>query len=85
MSEQHDTIDALMAENRTFPPPDWFKDEALVVGQQVHFDGLIDGGHFFLELLDLALQRSLDDDTAVGLLAIAFGLQRIEQILAAAH
>ena len=32
MSEQHDTIDALMAENRTFPPPDWFKDEALVVG-----------------------------------------------------
>ena len=32
MSEQHDTIDALMAENRRFPPPDSFKDEALVVG-----------------------------------------------------
>ena len=32
MSEQHDTIDALMAENRTFPPPDSFKAQALVVG-----------------------------------------------------
>jgi acetyl-CoA synthetase len=32
MSEQHDTIDALMAENRTFPPADSFKSEALVVG-----------------------------------------------------
>ena len=29
---QHDTIDALMAENRRFPPSEEFKDEALVVG-----------------------------------------------------
>ena len=28
----HDTIDALMAENRTFPPSEGFKDNALVTG-----------------------------------------------------
>ena len=40
MSEQHDTIDALMAENRTFPPPESFKAEALVVGTFLYDEGL---------------------------------------------
>ena len=40
MSEQHDTIDALMAENRTFPPPDSFKAQALVVGTFLYDEGL---------------------------------------------
>jgi acetyl-CoA synthetase len=47
MSDEHDTIDALMAENRTFPPPDWFKDEALVVGTFLYDDAARDDEGFW--------------------------------------
>jgi acetyl-CoA synthetase len=45
--DQHDTIDALMAENRRFPPPDWFKDEALVVGTFLYDEAAEDDESFW--------------------------------------
>ena len=47
MSEQHDTIDALMAENRTFPPADSFKSEALVVGTFLYDEAAEDDEGFW--------------------------------------
>ena len=47
MSENENTIDALMAENRTFPPPDWFKDEALVVGTFLYDEAAQDDEGFW--------------------------------------
>jgi acetyl-CoA synthetase len=47
MSEQHDTIDALMAENRTFPPSESFKAEALVVGTFLYDEAARDDEGFW--------------------------------------
>ncbi len=47
MSENENTIDALMAENRTFPPPDSFKDEALVVGTFLYDEAAQDDEGFW--------------------------------------
>ena len=60
MSEQgnHDTIDALMAENRTFPPSEDFKDNALVAGTFLYDEASEDDEGFWArqaaELLDWA-------------------------------
>jgi acetyl-CoA synthetase len=63
MSEQHDTIDALMAENRTFPPPDWFKDEALVVGTFLYDEAARDDEGFWARQAADLVQWSQPWDT----------------------
>jgi acetyl-CoA synthetase len=63
MSEQHDTIDALMAENRTFPPPDWFKDEALVVGTFLYEEAARDDEGFWARQAAELVQWSQPWDT----------------------
>ena len=51
-----DTIDALYAENRTFPPPEWIKAEALVTGTFLYDEAAEDDEGFWArqasELLD---------------------------------
>ena len=60
MSEQgsHDAIDALMVENRTFPPSEQFKDNALVVGTFLYDEANEDDEGFWArqaaDLLDWA-------------------------------
>ena len=62
MSDQH-TIDALMAENRTFPPPDWFKDEALVVGTFLYEEAARDDEGFWARQAADLVQWSQPWDT----------------------
>jgi acetyl-CoA synthetase len=62
MSDQH-TIDALMAENRTFPPPDWFKDEALVVGTFLYDEAARDDEGFWARQAADLVQWSQPWDT----------------------
>jgi acetyl-CoA synthetase len=62
MSDQH-TIDALMAENRTFPPPDWFKDEALVVGTFLYDEAAGDDEGFWARQAADLVQWSQPWDT----------------------
>ena len=54
----HDTIDALLAENRTFPPPEEFKADALVTGTWMYDEAAADDQGFWArqaaELLDWA-------------------------------
>src|SRR5215207_295310 len=56
MSERHDTIDALMAENRRFAPPEQFKAQALVVDTSLYDEAAEDDEGFWArqasELLD---------------------------------
>ncbi len=56
--EHHDTIDALMAENRTFPPSDEFKAQALVTGTFLYDEANADDEGFWArqaaDLLDWA-------------------------------
>ena len=49
MSDQgtHETIDALMAENRTFPPSEDFKDNALVAGTFLYDEAAEDDEGFW--------------------------------------
>ena len=49
MSDQgtHETIDALMAENRTFPPSEGFKDNALVAGTFLYDEAAEDDEGFW--------------------------------------
>jgi acetyl-CoA synthetase len=47
MSEQHDAIDALMAENRTFPPSDAFKQQSLVTGTFLYDEAAVDDEGFW--------------------------------------
>jgi acetyl-CoA synthetase len=47
VSEQHDAIDALMAENRTFPPSDAFKQQALVTGTFLYDEAAQDDEGFW--------------------------------------
>ena len=59
----HDTIDALLAENRRFPPPDEFKAEALVTGTWMYDEAAADDQGFWArqaaELLDWLPPASL--------------------------
>ena len=56
----HDTIDALLAENRTFPPPEHFKADALVTGTWMYDEAAADDQGFWArqaaELLDWATE-----------------------------
>ena len=63
MSEHENTIDALMAENRTFPPPDWFKDEALVVGTFLYDEAAQDDEGFWARQAADLVQWSQPWDT----------------------
>ena len=63
MSEQEHTIDALMAENRTFPPPDWFKDDALVVGTFLYDEAARDDEGFWARQAADLVQWSQPWDT----------------------
>jgi acetyl-CoA synthetase len=47
MTERHDTIDALMAENRRFPPPEQFKAQALVVDTSLYDEAAEDDEGFW--------------------------------------
>ncbi len=59
MSEQqHETIDALMAENRRFPPPDSFKDQALVVGTYLYDEAAEDDEGFWARQAEDLVQWS---------------------------
>ncbi len=55
-TQHHDAIDALSAENRTFPPPDWFKQGALVTDTDLYDEAARDDEAFWAgqasELLD---------------------------------
>ena len=57
-NEHHDAIDALSAEHRTFPPPDDFKEQALVTGTFLYDEAAEDDEAFWAsqaaELLDWA-------------------------------
>jgi acetyl-CoA synthetase len=54
--DHQETIDALMAENRTFPPPEHIKRDALVVGTELYDEAALDDEGFWArqagELLD---------------------------------
>ena len=63
VSENENTIDALMAENRTFPPPDWFKDEALVVGTFLYDEAAQDDEGFWARQAADLVQWSQPWDT----------------------
>jgi acetyl-CoA synthetase len=63
MSEQHDTIDALMAENRTFPPSESFKAEALVVGTFLYDEAARDDEGFWARQAADLVQWSQPWDT----------------------
>src|SRR4029079_558452 len=63
MSEQEHTIDALMAENRTFPPPDWVKDDALVVGTFLYDEAARDDEGFWARQAADLVQWSQPWDT----------------------
>ena len=56
--DRHDTIDALLAEERTFPPSDAFKADALVVDTSLYDEAARDDEGFWArqaaELLDWA-------------------------------
>jgi acetyl-CoA synthetase len=56
--EQHDTIDALMAENRRFPPPDSFKDQSLVVGTHLYDEAAEDDEGFWARQAQELIQWS---------------------------
>ena len=45
--EQHDTIDALASENRTFPPSDAFKADTLVAGTELYDEANADDEAFW--------------------------------------
>ncbi len=45
--EQHDTIDALASENRTFPPSDAFKVDTLVAGTELYDEANADDEAFW--------------------------------------
>jgi acetyl-CoA synthetase len=63
MSEQHDTIDALAVENRTFPPPESFKAEALVVGTYLYDEAARDDEGFWARQAADLVQWSQPWDT----------------------
>ena len=46
-AEQHETIDALLAEDRTYPPSEEFKAEALVVDTSLYDDAAKDDEGFW--------------------------------------
>jgi acetyl-CoA synthetase len=45
--ERHDTIDALLAEDRTFPPPDEFRKDALVADAEFYDEAAVDDEGFW--------------------------------------
>ncbi len=57
-NDSHDTIDALSSENRTFPPSDSFKQDALVVDTSLYDEAAVDDEAFWArqasELIDWA-------------------------------
>ena len=48
-AEHHETIDALLAENRTFPPPEDIKRDALVTGTFLYDEAAADDEGFWAE------------------------------------
>ena len=59
----HDTIDALMAENRTFPPSEEFKHEALVTGTFLYDEAAEDDVGFWARQADELLHWETPWDT----------------------
>src|SRR3990170_4622431 len=63
MSEHQETIDALMAENRTFPPPEHIKRDALVVGTHLYDEAAADDEGFWARQAGELLEWSREWDT----------------------
>ena len=63
MSEVHDTIDALLAENRTFPPPEHIKADALVTDPALYDEAATDFEGFWARQAAELLDWSTEWDT----------------------
>jgi acetyl-CoA synthetase len=61
--DHHETIDALMAENRTFPPPDHIKRDALVVGTELYDEAAQDDEGFWARHAGELLEWTREWDT----------------------
>jgi acetyl-CoA synthetase len=65
MTDRYDTIDALMAENRKFPPSDAFKSQALVVDTSMYDEAAKDDARFWARQAADLLEWSTPWDTIV--------------------
>ena len=63
MSEHQETIDALMAENRTFPPPEHIKRDALVVDTHLYDEAAADDEGFWARQAGDLLEWTREWDT----------------------